>query len=416
METTQPTPTEPPAGPPFGPRTDPPAGPPTFPGWGWDPPPAPPAPPPAATPRAPRRTGRWRVPAAIALTALLSGGAGGAVVAALDDDDPVTAVAAPAARDDGAVRASSTLGGESLDVAGVVAAVEPGVVTVHTQVIGQGGRGTAAGTGMILTSDGEVLTNAHVVEGAQAITVTIAGESQAREATLVGADSDADLALLEITAASGLNTVELGDSETLQVGDDVVAVGNALNLRGGPTVTRGIVSALGRSLDTEGGGLTGLIQTDASISSGNSGGPLVNAAGQVVGINTAVATGGNGSSAENIGFAIPLDRALPVVDRLRTGTPAADIAFLGVTTEDPTDGSRGAIVVEVSPGTPADTAGLRPGDLITSLDGVEVVGSNELRGEVRQHVPGDTVEIGYDRAGNPATTQVSLGTRPDDGS
>jgi len=315
-----------------------------------------------------------------------------------------------AAPSSGVTRASATLDGEALDVAGVVAAVEPGVVTVHTMVQNQGGQGSSAGTGMVLTADGEVLTNAHVVEGAQSITVTLAGESQARDATLVGADADADVALLKINGASGLKTVELGDSDSLQVGDDVVAVGNALNLRGGPTVTRGIVSALGRSL--EGSSLTGLIQTDASISSGNSGGPLVNAAGQVIGINTAVATGGNGSSAENIGFVIPINRALPVVDRLRSGTPAADIAFLGVTTADPTDGSRGATVVEVSPGSPAAEAGLQAGDLITSLGGVEVVGSAELRGEVRQHTPGEEIEIGYERNGDSETAQVSLGTRP----
>ena len=408
METTQPTATEPPAGPPLGPPTEAPAGPPTHPGWGWQPPPASPSPPPAP-PRAPRDGRRWRFPAAIAVTALLAGTAGGAVVATLDDGGSVTNITSPAPSN-GTVRASATLGGEALDVAGVVAAVEPGVVTVHTLISSQGGQGSAAGTGMVLTADGEVLTNAHVVEGAESITVTLAGESQARQATLVGADADADLALLKIDGASGLTTVELGDSNSLQVGDDVVAVGNALNLRGGPTVTRGIVSALGRSL--EGSGLTGLIQTDASISSGNSGGPLVNAAGQVIGINTAVATGGNGSSAENIGFAIPLDRALPVVERLRTGTPAADIAFLGVTTADPTDGGRGAVVVEVSPGTPAADAGLQAGDLITSLGGVEVVGSAELRGEVRQHTPGETIEIGYDRNGTSATAQVSLGTRP----
>ena len=306
METTQTPATESPAGPPFGPPTEAPAGPPTYSGWGWQPP-ASPTPPPPAAPRAPRQRPRWAIPAALAVTALLAGTAGGAVVAGFDDGGNVTNVTAPASN--GPLRASATLGGKALDVAGVVAAVEPGVVTVHTLVQSAQGQGSAAGTGMVLTADGEVLTNAHVVEGAESITVTLAGESQARDATLVGADPDADVALLKINDASGLKTVELGDSDSLQVGDDVVAVGNALNLRGGPTVTRGIVSALGRSL--EGSSLTGLIQTDASISSGNSGGPLVNAAGQVIGINTAVATGGNGSSAENIGFVIPIEPGPP---------------------------------------------------------------------------------------------------------
>ncbi len=145
------------------------------------------------------------------------------------------------------------------------------------------------------------------------------GVARARTAELVGIDSAADLALLRIKGASGLPAATLGASASLRVGDDVVAIGNALALEGGPTVTRGIVSALNRTLQSGGVDMQGLIQTDAAISSGNSGGPLVNAAGEVVGINTAVAVSSESTTAENIGFAIPVDRVQPALQRLRTG-------------------------------------------------------------------------------------------------
>jgi len=145
------------------------------------------------------------------------------------------------------------------------------------------------------------------------------GVARARTAELVGIDSAADLALLRIKGASGLPAATLGASASLRVGDDVVAIGNALALEGGPTVTRGIVSALNRTLQSGGVDMQGLIQTDAAISSGNSGGPLVNAAGEVVGINTAVAVSSESTTAENIGFVIPVDRVQPALQRLRTG-------------------------------------------------------------------------------------------------
>jgi putative serine protease PepD len=221
---------------------------------------------------------------------------------------PVVALSAPR---------SSQFGGTPLNVADVVAKVEPAVVSIEVQISRGVRSGVAAGSGLILTPDGDVLTNAHVVEGATAIRVNLVGESSARSATLVGADAQADLAVLHIAGARDLPTAPLGKSADLRVGDDVVAIGNALALTGGPTVSRGIVSALNRSLDTDTGTMSGLAQTDTAISSGNSGGPLVNALGQVVGINTAVATSTRSTTAENIGFAIPVDRAVPVVQRLR---------------------------------------------------------------------------------------------------
>jgi S1-C subfamily serine protease len=264
-------------------------------------------------PPPPRRRRPWRIAAAFLGVALVAGSAGGVVTRELEPSPtPTTTVVRTAS-------ASPELAGDSLDVAQVVAKVEPAVVSIRASTNQGPFSSTAAGSGIILTSDGEVLTNAHVVQGANSVTVTLNGQSQARSATLVGIDTGNDLALLKINGASNLPTATIGNSSGVAVGDDAVAIGNALALSGGPTVTRGIISALNRSIDTQSGQMTGLIQTDASISSGNSGGPLVNAAGQVIGISTAVATSSQTTTAENIGFAIPIDKAMSVVHQLEAG-------------------------------------------------------------------------------------------------
>jgi S1-C subfamily serine protease len=212
--------------------------------------------------------------------------------------------------------------GTLLDVASVIDKVEPSVVTIKTEVtVDQGRRsytGEAAGTGIVLTADGEILTNAHVVADATSITVTLDGETTARTAVVIGTDTVNDIALIKIVGASGLTPATIGDSDSVAVGDDVVAIGNALDLEGGVTVTRGIVSALDRSITVENGELSGLIQTDAAISSGNSGGPLANAAGEIIGMNSAGAASSDSVTAENIGFAISINHAMAIVDQLRS--------------------------------------------------------------------------------------------------
>jgi putative serine protease PepD len=214
--------------------------------------------------------------------ALLAGSAGGLVARELEPAPTATPTVVRTTSSP-----SSQLAGSSLNVAQVVDKVEPAVVSIEASSNQGPFASTSAGSGFVLTSDGQVLTNAHVVEGASSIRVTLSGQSQARNAALVGIDTSNDLALLKIT--------------------------------GGPTVTSGIISALNRSLGTGSGQMSGMLQTDASISSGNSGGPLVNAAGQVIGINTAVATSSQTTTAENIGFAIPIDKAMAVVAQLRAG-------------------------------------------------------------------------------------------------
>jgi putative serine protease PepD len=207
--------------------------------------------------------------------------------------------------------ASMNLSGQTMNVGEVLAKVEPSVVSIQTQITEQNGfftqQGTGAGSGIVIDTDGTILTNAHVISGATSITVTLAGETKARTATVIASDTSRDLALLKVDDTSNLVAAPLGHSSDTAVGDQVVAIGNALALSGGPTVTEGIVSALNRTIETDSGTLHGLIQTDAAISSGNSGGPLVNAKGEVIGMNTAVATSSGSVNASNIGFAIPID-------------------------------------------------------------------------------------------------------------
>lgn len=251
--------------------------------------------------------------------ALLSGAAGGLVVHQFDAGGrlpTVTVTPTPAA----SVAPSGQ--GQALDVSEIVGKIQPAIVNVHASVrVGQVIR-NGAGTGIILTSSGEVITNAHVVNNAATIAVTLAGQSQSRSARLVGLNAKADIALLQINGASALPVASLGTSTAVNVGDDVIAVGYSLDLQGAPSVSRGIVSGVDRSFDTGSGVSTGLIQTDAAISSGNSGGALVNRYGGVIGITTFVAASSGSTTAENLNFAIPIAQAIAIVQQIR-GTPAA---------------------------------------------------------------------------------------------
>jgi putative serine protease PepD len=240
------------------------------------------------------------------LAAVAAGAAGGYVAGNAGDDSAGNTPTAPAVETGIAPRS------DTIDVAGVVAAVEPSTVSISTHVVQQQGpfqvEGEGAGTGIVIDEQGHILTNAHVVEGATEVSVAVNGEE--RSADVIGGDPGRDIAVLELDDPSGVVPAELGTTADVAVGDQVVAIGNALALEGGPTVTQGIVSALDRSIDTPSSRLTGLIQTDAAISSGNSGGPLVNAAGEVIGVNTAVASSGGGIQASNVGFVIPIEAAM----------------------------------------------------------------------------------------------------------
>jgi S1-C subfamily serine protease len=374
----------------------------------------PPPPPPPLSPHADggRRGPRWL---AVALVASVVGaGVGAGVTAAVDrrnGSGPVTTFSSN----------TSTVA-KPQDVQGILAKVEPGVVSIETSSYVSNGRGvfgggqvTGAGSGMILTADGEVLTDNHVIEGATSIKVTIFGQTEAHDAVLIGTDAADDVALIKIQGVSGLPTVTLGDSDKALVGDDVVAIGNALALAGGPSVTEGIVSAKDRSLSGGTENLTGLIQTDAAINPGNSGGPLVNSSGEVIGMNTAVIedAGSNGATAQNIGFAIGINRIKPIVESLRSGksapaTAAAGTGFLGVSTETT---SNGVVVAAVTAGSPAENAGLQEGDVITKIDSTSVTTADQLVAAVQGHKAGDKISLTINRGGASGTVSVTLGAR-----
>ncbi|MGH8998149.1 MAG: S1C family serine protease, partial [Acidimicrobiia bacterium] len=282
----------------------------------------------------------------------------------------------------------------------VVERVFPTVVGIRSR-----GRlpGIGQGTGFIVSPDGEIITNHHVVSGSRTILVTLPGEGDARTAEVVASDEDEDVALLRLEGVTNLPAAELGDSESLRVGDEVFAVGHALGLSGGPTVSRGVVSGLQRA----NGSLRHLIQTDAALNPGNSGGPLFDAAGRVVGVNTMVRGG-----AENIGFAIAVERVSTVVERLREGRPPPPVAFLGVSTVEPIDGSPGAEILDVSEDTPASGTDLEAGDRIVEVDGEDVIGPAGLADLIGRRSPGDRVDLTFRRGDDERTITVTLGTKP----
>ena len=307
---------------------------------------------------------------------------------------------------------------ESSQITGVAAAatrLANSVVTISSLVNGEMGEGESTGTGVVVTSDGEILTNAHVVEGATEVRVRFAGDTEPVTAVVLAADAGNDLALLKVDAQN-LVAATFAKPGSVRVGDQVVAIGYALALDGGPSVTTGIVSAMRRTIFTDSGALNSLIQTDAAISSGNSGGPLVNMRGEVVGINTAVARGSDNSAANNIGFAISVDEVLTVLEQLReqaSGTPRSE-GFLGVGLETRNDGGAGSIIATVQPGSPAEQAGVLIGDIVLAVDGEPVNGQAGLVAAIRDRIPGDSISIDLVRDGERLTVSAVLVARPQD--
>ncbi len=301
-----------------------------------------------------------------------------------------------------------------IDVAAVAAEIGTSVVAIQRVVSNGEQIGESAGTGLILTADGEILTNAHVVAGATQVNVRLPGESEPRTGAVIAVDAPNDLALVRIDA-DDLDVAVFADPDDIRVGDEVVAVGYALDLDGDPSVTRGVVSALGRTLNTRDGALNGLIQTDAAISSGNSGGPLLNAAGQVIGINTAVAYSDVTTAANSVGFAIGVGELLPEIAdlRLRADGESLEQGYLGVALVGRLDGGRGAVITEVEAGSPADLADIRTNDVIIAVDGRSMVGDADLIGTIRDLRPGVTVTVELLRDGKPLEVSVTLVRRVD---
>src|SRR4030043_458597 len=296
--------------------------------------------------------------------------------------------------------------GSELSTQELVATVAPAVVSIVTETVSynwfwQAVPQTGAGSGIIISPEGYIVTNNHVVEDANKVTVTLSNGST-YEATTVGTDAQTDLAVVKIDASNLAYLHFLSDSlEQLSVLDPVVAVGNALALPGGPTWTTGVVSNLGRSIELDTGVvLNDIIQTDAAINAGNSGGPLLDMAGQVIGINVAIA-----SNAENIGFAISTDTAIPIVQGLITeGKVVRPWLGVSVTTVTPAiqqyynlSVSTGALITSVTSGSPADNAGLRAGDVITKLGDDDISTTDDLIAAIGSHQIGAQVDVVYYR-------------------
>jgi S1-C subfamily serine protease len=322
---------------------------------------------------------------------------------------------------------------QALNVQAVADQVEPAVVDIDTVILADvsGRTAEAAGTGMILTSSGQVLTNNHVIQGATSISVTIQGRSGTYSAQVVGADPTDDVALLQVQGVSGLPTVTLADSSALKVGQDVVAIGNALGQGGAPAVTSGNILALGRSItvsDGRGGteSLVNVIEMDAPIQPGDSGGPLVNAAGQVVGVITAGSREGRSGGTSRVGFAITSNSALGVVNDIRAGNESSTViigpvGFLGVEVQNLDAAARariglnvssGALVVGVFPGSPAAQAGMPANSVITAIDGTNVASADALGPIIHQYEPGDQIEVTWVDQRGTHTSVVRLVTGP----
>jgi S1-C subfamily serine protease len=317
----------------------------------------------------------------------------------------------------GVVAARAALDSQS---AATNATIDRGVVDVNTTLGLQDA--SAAGTGVILTSNGEVLTNNHVIRGSTSVSVTVVSTGRTYTAQVVGYDISADVAVLQLEGASGLPTARIGSSAAITVGDAVQAVGNVGGTGGTPTVAGGTITALGQTITAtdESNGtseqLTGMIETNASVRPGDSGGPLVNA-GQVVGIDTAGSDGFSIVSGSGAGFAIPIDTAVSVARQIerRQGSSTVHIgttAFLGVGVRGNTGGS-GALVANVVPGSPADGAGIAAGDTINSVDGSSVVSPNDLANLLVVRHPGQRVQVGWiDPGGAPHSATLRLASGP----
>ena len=324
---------------------------------------------------------------------------------------------------DSSITAASS-SGSSLTTEQVADLVSPSVVVITTEQVvysqwswyGQNQVESGAGSGVIISSDGYILTCAHVVDGASTITVTIGDKDYT--ATLVGEDTTSDIAVIKIDA-DGLTPATVGNSDSLKVGQSVMAVGNPLGELGG-TVTGGMISALNRSVTIQGSSSVNtmsLIQMDASVSPGNSGGGLFNMNGELIGIVNAKSSS---SDAEGLGFAIPINDAIKVAQELLengyvTGRPYLGITYLAV--EDAQTAAQlgvnayGVYVVEVVKGGPAEKAGLQAGDRIVSVDGTEIASKDDLGTLMQKHAAGDTLSITIAREGQMQTVNVTLGEK-----
>ena len=341
--------------------------------------------------------------AAAAASLALAAGTGAATYAALDSSEATREVAVVTG-----TPAASTTG----SVAKVYEQARDAVVEITVTASGQSdpfgapsGTSEAQGSGFVYDEDGHIVTNAHVVDGAESVEVRFAN-GETRTATVVGTDPSTDLAVLGVDAEPSLpEPLELADSSAVEVGDGVVAIGSPFGLEN--TVTSGIVSALGRSMVAPNGyTIAGSIQTDAAINHGNSGGPLLDLQGRVIGVNAQIASESGGS--DGVGFAIPSNTVESIVEQLVDGG-AVRHAYLGVAVGE---SDEGVAITEVRSGGPAEDAGLEVGDVVVSVAGTTVDEPAELQAAVDGRSPGDEIELAVLRDGERRSLTVRLGTRP----
>jgi putative serine protease PepD len=366
-------------------------------------PPPPPQPPyaemPAAPPPPPRDRGRWvaafgggTVSAVLVAAVLLGTGIG-------DDGNSTTPVNAGTQTP---VSVSSSDARGNL-VRSIYAAASPSVVSVRT--------GEGSGTGFLVNSNGTIVTNAHVVGDNSEVQVRFTDDGDLHTARVLGVDESTDLAAIKVDAgaANGVKPLALADSDKVQVGDTALAIGYPLGLD--RTATAGIISGLGRDIQAPNGfSIDKVIQTDAPINPGNSGGPLLNSNGEVIGINSQIATAGGGNGSVGIGFAVPANTVKEVLPQLERGV-APEHPYLGVSTAPAPNG--GAQVGQTTAGGPAAKAGIQTGDVIVQVGGEHVQDPADVATAIENNKPGDKVDVKVERNGSEQTIQVTLGQRPD---
>lgn len=387
----------------------------------WGPPPPPP-PPPAIT-ASPSRHHRRRLAALLVAAgvaiALAAGGAGAGIGLAL--------------RGTGESGSSGTESSASVhgpaDAAAIASAIGPSVVDINDVINGS----PAAGTGIVISAGGEVLTNNHVIDGATSITAQVAGKGPTYQVKVLGYDAADDVALLQIENAPSLKAAPIGTASVLRVGDHVVALGNAYGRGGTPAVATGTITALDQTITASDGltseTLSGTIQAQLDIVPGDSGGPLVSAAGKVVGMDTAGATSNgyvtSAGSSGTTGFAIPIDTAMSIAHQIESGSSGASVVIggsgplIGVEVQNATPSaaspSGGALIVQVVGGSPAAAAGLQPGDVIVSLNGSAISSVGDLSAALRGERPGQSVELGWvDASGQQHAGSITLAAGPPD--
>ena len=351
---------------------------------------------------------RSKIAVAVVAAALVGGGAGAGAVAYVEHTGGASS--STSATDAGSTQSTvSNVASSALTIGQVARSAVTSVVEIDTSTSGSqtpGGSGSSAaeGTGWVYDTKGDLVTNEHVVDGATSVSVKLS-DGSTYKGTIVGTDIATDLAVVHINApASKLVPLQLGDSTNVQLGDPVIAIGNPFGLDG--TVTSGIISAVDREIASPNETpIEGAIQTDAAINHGNSGGPLLNLEGRVIGVTAQIQSDSGGN--EGVGFAIPSDLVRTIADQL-IASGKAQHALLGIT---PTNAAGGAKVTSVEAGTAAKDAGLESGDVITAVDGTAVVNAAQLRAIIAAHQPGDQVTLTITRNGTTKTVHVTLGTR-----